>query len=243
MRFLVFTLVLFYSSVSFSQVNMESDRGGDKKGWGTTSALGLTLQGGNVELFSYLLELRLDYVDDHNHYYLVGSNQYGEQKGKAFKNQGFSHIRWTHMFNFIGTEIFSQIEYDEFKDLKMRQLNGLGVRLEFMKVFAFGLSGMSDYEQLKGVKEGNFDWRGSSYMSLSSKWEKLDLHLVGYYQPLFRDFLDYRMIFVGSISYAVTKSFSIKNLLTHAYDTVPASGVLNKDTQLILSLNFKWWDK
>ena len=239
MRSLVFLLLLL-PSLSFAQVNMESDRGGDKEGWGLKADFGITLQGGNVDTFSYKLGMRADLVREKNHYYLVLSNQYGEESGVSFRDQGFGHLRWTHMRGVLGFEAFTQVEYDDFRLLQMRQLNGLGLRAEFMGSLAFGVSGMSDYESLRGQDEGQLDWRGSSYVSLSEELGKsFKVHIVGYYQPLFRDFSDYRLYSIATLSASVTESFSIKNQISYAFDAKPPEGVEKKDAQFIVSFELK----
>lgn len=233
-------LLLLLPSLSFAQVNMESDRGGDKEGWGLKADLGITLQGGNVNTFSYKLGMRADLVKEKNHYYLVLNTQYGEESGVSFRDQGFGHLRWTHMRGVLGFEVFSQVEYDDFRLLKMRQLNGLGLRAEFMQSLAIGASGMSDYESLRGASEGQLDWRGSSYISLSEKLgETFKIHVVGYYQPLFKDFSDYRLSGIATLSAVVTKYFSIKNEVSYAFDTKPPDGVQRRDAQLMVSFELK----
>jgi hypothetical protein len=242
MRFLIALFLLAIPSPCNAQVNMESERGGDKKGWGYSTEFGFTLQGGNVDTFSYKLGLRGDLVTEKDHYFISLSNQYGEEGGQSFRDQGFAHLRWTHMEGFLGFEVYTQVEYDDFKLLQVRQLNGLGARAEFLKVLALGVSAMSDYEALRDVEEGSLDWRASSYLSLSNKiGESVLVRVVGYYQPLFRDLTDYRIFSVASIALAVSKYFSVKTEFTYAFDTLPPEGVDKEDAQLLIVFQAKGW--
>lgn len=236
----LFLSFLIFPSLSFAQVNMESDRGGDKEGWGLKTDFGITLQSGNVETFSYKLGLRADLARGKNHLYLVLNNQYGEEGGVSFRDQGFGHIRWTHMRGPVGFETFTQVEYDDFRLLQTRQLNGLGLRVEFMEVLAVGISGMSDFESIQKRDEGQLDWRGSSYISLDEDLgESFKIHVVSYYQPLFKDFSDCRLYSIATLSASVTKTFSIKNQVSYAFDTRPPDGVEKKDLQFIVSFELK----
>lgn len=240
----LFALFLLYPNNVYSQVvNIESDRGGDKEGLHGTTEAGVSLQRGNVQVFQYQLALRGDYIKGLHHGLLIGSTSYGEENDKPFQDESYAHGRWTAMWsNHIGTEIFVQIQQDEFKLLTLRQLTGCGLRFTlFGDHLALGLGGMSDLEKIKGIEDRKIDARGTSYVRLGKEWDKrLKGQIIGYYQPLFTDPSDYRLTATGSLEFKVDKTFSIVNEMNYAYDTRPPEGVIKDDLQLRFKLKLKW---
>lgn len=226
-------------------VNIESDRGGDKQGIHGSSDLGLSLQRGNVQVFQSQVGLRLDYISGLHHSLVMGSISYGEEDGEPFQNESYTHLRWTAMWwrsETIGTEIFTQAQKDEFKLLQVRQLSGAGLRFTFFKDhLALGLGGMSDYEQIHGVSKDNLDFRGTSYVRIGREIkDRLKSQLIGYYQPLFNDLDDYRILVTGSLEFKIDKVFSLVNELNYTYDTRPPEEVINEDLQIKVKFKVKW---
>tara|TARA_B100001287_G_C22568554_1_gene475075 strand:- start:255 stop:986 length:732 start_codon:yes stop_codon:yes gene_type:complete len=243
MRYLLI-FILLMPMIGFAQVvNIESDRGGDKQGLHGSSELGLSLQKGNVKVFQYQAGLRLDYISGIHHNLLIGSVSYGEEEGKPFNNTVYSHLRWTAMWlNHVGTEIFTQNQKDEFRLLQIRQLTGFGIRFTaFEDHLAIGLGGMSDYEQIEGLKDGNLDARGTSYIRLGKQWKDgVKGQLIAYYQPLFTNPSDYRVLGTGSLEFKVDKVFSVLNEFNYSYDTRPPEEVVKEDLQLRVKFKVKW---
>ena len=224
-------------------VNIESDRGGDKQGLHGSSEVGLSLQRGNVQVFQYQAGLRLDYISGLHHNLLIGSISYGEEDGEPFNNTAYSHFRWTAMWlDHVGTEIFTQNQKDEFKLLQFRQLTGLGLRFTaFEDLLAIGLGGMSDYEKIDGYKEGRLDARGTSYIRVGKKWrDRIEGQMITYYQPLFTNPSDYRILMTGSLEFKTNKVFSILNEFNYSYDTRPPEEVVKEDIQLQFKFKIKW---
>ena len=236
--------ILLIPTISFAQVvNIESDRGGDKQGLHGSSDIGLSLQRGNVKVFQYQAGLRLDYIKGIHHNLLIGSVSYGEEDGEPFNNTAYSHLRWTAMWlNHVGTEIFVQNQKDEFRLLQLRQLTGFGIRFTaFEDHLAIGLGGMSDYEQIEGLKEGRLDARGTSYIRLGKKWKNsVKGQLIAYYQPLFMNPSDYRILGTGSLEFKVDKVFSVINEFNYSYDTRPPEEVVKEDLQLKVKFKIRW---
>jgi|APSaa5957512493_1039668.scaffolds.fasta_scaffold04165_4 hypothetical protein len=224
-------------------VNIESDRSGNKQGLHGSTEVGVSLQRGNVEVFQYQAGLRLDHISGVHHNLLIGSVSYGEEDGESFNNTAYSHLRWTAMwFNHIGTEMFTQNQKDEFRLLQLRQLTGFGIRFTaFEDHLAIGLGGMSDYEQIEGLKEGRLDARGTSYIRLGKKWkDTVEGKIIAYYQPLFMTPSDYRILGTGSLEFKVDKFFSIINEFNYSYDTRPPEEVINEDLQLKVKFKIRW---
>jgi len=242
---ILFILVLLFSFPAFSQVvNIESDRGSEKQGIHGNSEVGLSLIKGNVQILQTQTALRLDYIKNHHHTMFIGSLSYAEEDEKTFQNESYVHLRWTSMWwrnRTIGTELFSQLQKDEFKLLRVRKLLGGGLRFTFFKdILALGVGGMSDYEEIEGNKGGNLDPRANSYLRLGKEWKTVKGQIIAYYQPLFNNTSDYRILTTGSLEFKLDKVFSLVNELNYAYDTKPPEDVIKDDLMLRFKFKIKW---
>ena len=239
---LIFIVMLPY--LAWGQVvNIESDRGGDKQGLHGSNEVGLSLQRGNVQVFQYQLGLRADYIKERHHSLIIGSMSYGESDGEPFQDQSYAHLRWTAMWwDHVGTEVFTQVQTAEFQLLTLRQLTGCGLRFTmFNDHLAIGIGGMSDYERISTLETGNLDARASSYIRVGKEWEnKVKGQLITYFQPLFTDPNDYRILATGSLEFGLNKVFSIVNELNYAYDTRPPEQVINEDMQIKVKFKVRW---
>ena len=137
---------------------------------------------------------------------------------------------------YIGLEVFSQIQNDQFKKLKLRQLNGVGVRSEILKgkkdIVSIGLGAMTDFEIVEDTDQ--LDYRATSYISVAHGFDKENRNqvtLVGYYQPLFNHPEDYRINAEMNLKSSLIDSLNLSLELTvvYLYDTNPPDTVLTND--------------
>jgi hypothetical protein len=238
MRLLVFLVLFLYPSMSLAQVvNIEGDRDKKKEGLHGSIESGFTLLNGNIRVLQTQHTLRLDYDVGKDHLLLMGSKGYGKQDGKTFQNDSFAHMRWTSMWaRRTGSEIFSQVQQDEFKRLTLRVLLGGGVRFA-LNPLSIGVGGMLDYEE---VGQADLVGRASTYLSYFNSWGDLGARLVVYYQPLFSDPSDYRLSSVGAIEFKANSIFSLSNEASYLYDTAPPVGVQREDLQLRVKMKASW---
>lgn len=243
MRALLIFIVMLPLMAWGQVVNIESDRGGDKQGLHGSNEVGLSLQRGNVQVFQYQLGLRADYIKGLHHSLAIGSMSYGESDGEPFQDQSYAHLRWTAMWwDHVGTEVFTQVQRAEFQLLTLRQLTGCGLRFTmFNDHLAIGIGGMSDYERISTLETGSLDARATTYIRLGKEWEKrIKGQLITYFQPLFTDPEDYRILTTGSLEFSINKLFSLVNELNYAYDTRPPEQVINEDMQIKVKFKIRW---
>ena len=128
----IFGIIVFYCNTSFAQVNTEEMRKLElKTGLTVTGVLNLQIAKGNSEFFNYNSQLRFDYRKNKWYTFLISDFKKGKLDDNKFINKGFTHYR--NVFSFdktITSEIFLQIEYDEFIKLKQRELVGAGLRIK-----------------------------------------------------------------------------------------------------------------
>lgn len=250
MKKLLLLFVLFLTNFAFGQVNIESIRNNQKEKplWGEVKG-GLELQRGNVDITSFDLNLLVHYKKKQHHIFLQSKNSQGQQSDKKFKNNSFVHLRWTWMkWNFIGPEIFTQLQQDEFKALKIRQLNGGGLRAELIKKedisLSLGSGVMFDHEVVLDKQVSTF-LRSTSYLTFLKSFDKKKKNLILltlYYQPLLSNKKDYRVNLEANVRTILITSLSlfIENSINFMYDTNPPEEILTNDLVIKSNLVYEW---
>ena len=243
---LALLLLLWLPSVAVAQVNIEEIRGKAKEGVSGKTDLGFEFQSGNTEAISYSISSRGDYGKGVHHYFLQFSAERSEAPQALVKDNAFAHLRWTAMWwGVLGTDFFVQSQYDHFKDLTLRQLEGGYLRVVLPIIsgqVAFGLGGMSEFEKLNKGKGEGFAARMTNYVSLSEVLadKKLKIDLTAYYQPKFRDFSDYRVTLVSQVDLAIIGKLSFLPSFSYSYDSNPPNGVQVEDSIMKTSLRYSW---
>ena len=170
-------------------------------------------------------------------FYVTGNLNIGRQNGDAFLNNGFAHARWTHMLSrTLGTELFGQLQFDEFIRLRERWLVGAGLRAELLRAgflnVALGSGYMLEYEALdlpEGViEEGDrFAHRWTSYLSVKAELDDPQVQFVNtvYVQPRITDFDDYRVLDEAELELAILANLKFAVGLGLRYDSLPPSDV------------------
>ena len=251
MKKLLLILALLLPNFALGQVNIESIRTGSSSKeffWGEARG-GLELQRGNVNVTTYDLSLVSHFKADEHHIFFQGQTSQGKQSRQKFKSSSFGHLRWTWMpWKVIGYEIFSQIQHDEFKSLKLRQLNGVGLRSELFYykdfVLSIGTGVMYDHEKLLSSTETT-DIRSTSYLSMIKSFDEKKKSLILltlYYQPLFYNHADYRINLEANIRTILISSWNISldNSINFMYDTKPPEGILTDDLVIKTRLIYNW---
>ena len=244
--FLLFLLICSYAFDVNSQVNIEDTRGEAEGGFTGRVDVGFERLSGNSSTLSYFLKSRTDYVRSYDHFFLVLEGTRGESRTEMFKDQAFAHLRWTSMWGgWVGSDLFVQSQYDSFKDLVLRQLEGGYLRLVsplFDGQVALGLGAMSDYERLKNGKGEGFIIRGTSYLPLSESLfgKKVKVSVTGYYQPKLKVFSDYRLTAIGQLEVSIIGKLSLVPTFSYTYDSRPPTDIQVDDSETKLLLRYRW---
>lgn len=232
----IYFILLLYATMGFAQVNIESSRLQvfSEEGLHTTSELGWDLKRGNTNVTEVKVGLRLDFIRGKNHTFLSGKYDYGFSNEATFKNSTYAHLRHTYMFgDMLGAEGFLQSQSSEFNALTLRQLVGSGARIEKKAdsfVFAIGVGGMLEYENLTYEIENQdfLAFRSTNYLSIRHKLAKdspLQLYTIAYYQPLFVNMEDYRILVDSGLEFSISKYFVLTNSFNILYDAYPPVNV------------------
>lgn len=250
MKNILLIFVLILPNFAFGQVNIESIRNNDKEKsfWGEVKG-GLELQRGNVDITSFDINFLIHFKKKKHHMFLQEKTTQGQQSNKKFKNNSFVHFRWTWMkWNIIGLELFTQLQQDEFKSLKIRQLNGSGLRAELIKKedisLSLGSGVMLDYEVILD-KQTSTLLRSTSYLAFLKSFDKKKNNLILltlYYQPLLSNHEDYRINLETNVRTVLITGLKlfIENSINFMYDTKPPEDILTNDVTIKTSLLYTW---
>lgn len=252
--------LLFSPAFAGAQVNTERLRSWDVEGFSGNADLSLNLQSGNVSLLTVGSSVRLQYATLHEAerkdarrkgkdlIYLIGNLSFGEkgtvedEPRETFVNNGFAHLRWTRMWLWwVGTELFGQVQYNEFIRLSRRLLGGAGLRVAVVEhenaEVHVGSGYMLEYEALDIPEEdphpsSTLFHRSTSYFSIKLYLKEPVVALVNtaYVQPRFEDPSDYRLIDDAEISVSITDVFAVVWAFSLRYDSRPPLGVKKLDT-------------
>ncbi len=245
-----------------AQVNTEKLRSWNNEGFSGSTAYSLTWRTGNVNLILLGANLRLQWASfydrpkplHHNTsstnrqlkdlFYLILNGKYGTRGKDNFINNGFGHFRWTHMWlSWLGTELFTQIQYNEFIRLRQRFLAGGGFRADVIEEdyaeVHLGTTYMLEFENLDVPDDGvdepqTLNHRWSNYLSIKLYLSEPNVSLVEtiYIQPRFDDFADIRVISEAELQISLGSNFSFAIGLSIRFDNRPPAEVEKLDTTL-----------
>jgi hypothetical protein len=268
---LALALALFTSHAS-AQANAEILRANPlREGWSGGIDASLALLRGNVELLDLGGAGRIQYQSLHpvpepppaaegeeapapplpfffQRVFLAASGRFAERAGTPFLNQAFAHARWTAMWHErVGTDLFAQVQHNEFQRLQLRFVTGGGLRVELVHEPVFMMWGGSGYmfehdriSVLTGAPDApeSFDHRWTSYltMRLAVLESQLLVQNTVYYQPRFDDFEDFRFLEELEVMSRIASQFLFGATLTVLYDSQPPTGVVPADLRLMSML-------
>jgi len=218
---------IFYSS-NAQLVNMESQRmQTDTVRFALKSDLLLNYTDNNGD---YVLQLtsnistQFKSKDLDKIYFLVVNYSLVRTEEKDFQNYWFFHGRYNHQLSeFFRFEAFLQNQNNTQLTITRRNLIGTGLRFKVIskeKTRAyFGNSYMYEIEKLNNSDQLFYNHRHSSYLSLNHSFEKVNLDLTGtvYFQPLYRDIGNNRILCQIKAEIPLTKYISLSAQYDYFY--------------------------
>ncbi len=174
-------------------------------------------------------------------FFIVGELTFAEKDTASgtdvYINKSFTHARLTNMWLArLGTEVFSQVQYNQAIRLQLRALGGAGLRWaavesDFADVYA-GAGYMFEHEVLdvSPPNDVSNNHRLTSYASLSLKLfeDKVSLINTAYAQPRLDKFSDYRIISESILNIEAHKHLVLGIALNLRYDSDPPAEVSEK---------------
>lgn len=142
------------------------------------------------------------------------------------QNSWFLHTRFNYKLNrLLSLEAFLQGQYNQLLVVEQRNLVGAGLRMKWMDRKNFsGYLGNSymyeiEYSDRAGTSEHNH--RNSTYISLSylSKTKRFSITNTVYFQPLYKDFSDYRILEQFQLDIPLADWFKIFMVYDYYFDS------------------------
>ena len=242
MNTFILLISIFLPVLGFAQVNIEKER--SKKTEPVTGQIQVShsFNRGNVNITQLSGSGRVDYTQGPIHTFVIGSYLSSEDGQSQIQQEGFGHVRFTYMPSLIGLDLFSQAEYNPFKALSIRQLNGAYARIELVSegTLSVGIGCMTDYEKLSTNRSDGLVVRGTSYISYFYEKGAYKISATGYYQPKILSFSDYRLTAEASAEIKLNDLFSLVEQFTYSYDSAPPVGVIVDDRRNTTSVKLSW---
>lgn len=237
-----------WGSAAAAQVNTETLRLGDPPdGPHGDLKADLALKRGNTELLQLGGSGRAYYQAGVHTPLLFMRGELGSENDERFTENGFIHARWTAMWHpRVGSELFGQVQYDAFIDLKFRGLIGAGPRfavlLEDWVELYLGTGYMLEREVLSIPSTDphprrTLAHRSTTYVSIKiAAAETVSLRNVAYVQPRWDRFSDVRVLDELELEVDANDYLAIVNTLGFRYDSDPPSTVRDYDLDLKIGL-------
>ena len=213
--------------------------------WTGSFAAGGTVQTGNVERTSISVgfDARRDW--EHDRFQFRALHNYAEDSGSITSRNTFGAVKFDHFFteNFFGG-VSVELLKDEFKDLNLRAIIGLGPGYRIWNDDVKTLEvevGVTFFSE--DLELGQDDQFISGRVGVTYSYKILENLLFKdfmLYYPSFEDPKEYRLRNEASLISQLGQGWSLK--LTHIFDqnSDPSPGIEDKDQQFIFALQYSF---
>lgn len=236
--FILFVVSIFFFQSHAQLVNIESRRmQTDSTRFLLTSDLLINYTENNSD---YVLSVgsnistQFKSNDLKNIYFLVGDFDLIRTKNQDFQNSWFLHARYNHKVSeLFRVETFIQSQNNTKLTITSRNLLGVGLRLKILthsttKVY-LGHAYMYEIEHTDIPRENYYNHRSSNYISINSVFTKLKLNVIGtlYFQPLYRDINNFRLLSQFKANIPLTHKISFSAV--YNYSKIKFSSFIQDD--------------
>ncbi len=242
-----FFLALYIGS--YGQIlNVEKRRGViEENGWKGNIDASLKYTENTRSIFEFYNKSTIHYKKDSVIYLFFTDFKLIKKNKEDLINNGGVHLRRIQDLNkkkTLKSEFFAQVQFNGVQRIKQRFLLGSGARLKLVGNDTincnFSLGGMYEYEE-STIETFHHAIRMTSYVSfnwdISEQWK---LRLINYYQPKVNQLSDYRLLNETTLSYQISKKFSVLTTFNLLYDSSPVLEVPNRVYSTYLLLRYKF---
>lgn len=232
MRFIFFVcIVLLPFFLSAQIVNIESRRlQSDTLGWLGSFGTNFLFQKNAVQVLNINLNAHAEYKTKKNLYLFLANYNLLKGSGKTLSDNLFYHLRYNYKINkWLRWEVFIQLQQNNITGIDLRLLAGTGPRFKLKGTKKFALytatTAMCEYEKEETMPPVyHRDIRSSSYITATYKpAENTEFIGTVFYQPLYHNFNDYRVLNELSIKFKIVKHLSFTAGWYYLYDSKPAA--------------------
>jgi hypothetical protein len=212
-------------------VNVENSRiQSDTTGWKGDVGTSFSFVNNVQQLLNINVNTHLQYKAEKDLYLLLTNYNLLKSNNQSLSNNVFFHLRYNHKLGeVVRWEAFTQWQQNKITNIDVRALLGTGPRFKLndskrIKLYA-GVLAMYEYERDINPIKVYKDIRSDNYVSITYKpTPSIDVTSTTFYQPLFKDISDYRILNQFVLNIKATKHFSIVTSWDYLFDSYPAVG-------------------
>lgn len=202
----------------------------DTTGWFGNLATGFLFEKNAVEIININVSAYVEHQTAKSVYLFFANYNLLRGNKQSLYDNTFYHARYNYKINkWFWWEAFTQLQHNDITGIKLRRLAGTGPRFKVAGgkklVLHAATAIMYEYEkeQTNPVIYHN-DLRSTSYASLSYKpSENIELKGTVFYQPLFNNYHDYRVLNEISAKFKIVKHLSFHLIWYYLHDSKPAA--------------------
>jgi hypothetical protein len=157
-------------------------------------------------------------------YFIIGNYNLIHSAGSDLRNSWLLHLRFNYKLSpLFRIEAFAQSQYNEFSNINRRNLVGAGLRFKLISkekaALYIGNSYMYENEKILAINTKFYHHRNNTYASFNATVSKSNIEILNtvYYQPLYEDFSNYRVLNQFKIEVPISEKFSINTILNYTY--------------------------
>ena len=245
----VLASLLFYLTTDAQIVNVEDARiQSDTIGWKGEFGAAFSLSQNTSKIFSVNIEAGLQYKtsNDKGIWLILGNIGFLKINDNRFLSDDLLHVRYNRKVNeWLRWEFFGQYQNNIITQIDSRVLLGMGPRFKIFTSEKFRLYAASlimnewEKERTKPVIKHD-DLRSSSYISFA--WlprDFLEMISTTYFQPLFKQFSNYRILNQLKFKIKATPHFSLSIKWNYLHDRFPAGSAPRTNYNFATGFTYK----
>lgn len=231
-------------------VNIESARmQSDTVGWMGSADGGIALGQSVDRLFAARIGAHLQYKTKSNKglWLLLASYAFEKNGESKYVDNSFLHLRYNYKLNtWLRWEFFGQAQNNLITQMRARILVGTGPRFKILsndiiKLYAATLVMHEKEKEDTHPFIKHNDIRSSSYVSFTiTPTKNIELVSSTYYQPLFKNFSDYRILNEAKFKVKASKHFALSMNWDYLYDRFPAGSAPRTTYTFGSGINFEF---
>ena len=226
----VFFSFILIPSLALCQVNTESMRGNNQlSGITHNMSMDFSYFSGSVDIIQLMGSYKMQYRSNSNWYGFLAAryNRAFEKDKEDFSNRQFLHLRTARpILAYTDIEGFIQKESNHFIDLENRELLGGGLRINQVGNLYWGIGIMHEMEKYNNISQEQNFIKSTNYINYQvNVLEIIELQNVMYYQFKLEHPGDYRILWVGNLTFQASKGISFHIKTRYRFD----KSIINPD--------------
>jgi putative salt-induced outer membrane protein YdiY len=229
---IIVSISVIIGDIDAQIMNIENSRiKNDTTGWAGSLEMSFQYIKNTKELLTAGSKIHVQFKTKRSLYLWLTNYNLAKSGSTAIADAGSQHLRYNYkIMPWLTAEVFTQIQYNNLLNIKLRWLLGSGPRFKMIKTPGFALYSavlyMYEYEDLINPDLMNHDHRISSYISFTLKLkDNLSIINTTYYQPELNDFSDFRLAAYTDLKIKISKHFAFKLTHIYTYDSDPAATI------------------